>query len=297
MSVMLRNAPQRLRELMKSEPLVWAPGVYDGYSARIANAVGFPALYMTGAGTTGSRLGLPDLGLVTLTEMVENARNIASVSDVPLIADADTGFGGPANVARTVHLFEQAGVAAIHIEDQTFPKRCGHLQGKAVASIEEFTQRIRAAARERYDPDFVIIARTDARAVNGFDDAMERIERAFDAGADVGFFEAPESLDEVKAVIERAPGPMLLNLSANGRTPNLRVDEVRELGFRMAIWPGALSRAAIVAMKRAAAAFKETGSDLESSGGLSARDVFEIVGLSEVIAIDARAGSQSLGSV
>ena len=293
---MVPNAPKRLRELMKTEPLVWAPGVYDGYSARIANAVGFPALYMSGAGTTGSRLGLPDLGLITLTEMVENARNIASVSDVPVIADADTGFGGPANVARTVHLFEQAGVAAIHIEDQTFPKRCGHLQGKDVASVEDFMQRIRAATRERYDPDFIIIARTDARGVNGFADAMARIERAFDAGADVGFFEAPESLDEVKRIIEHAPGPMLLNIAANGRTPNLRVNEVRELGFKFAIWPGALSRAAILAMKRAATAFKETGSDLESSGGLSPRDVFEILGLTEVMAIDARAGSEALSS-
>ena len=275
--------------LMKTTDLVWAPGVYDGFSARIANAEGFPALYMTGAGTSGSRLGLADLGIATMTEMAENARLIASVSDVPVIADGDTGFGGPLNVARTVHLYEQAGVAAIHIEDQTFPKRCGHLQGKSVCSREEWAQRIRAAARERHDPDFVIIARTDANAVSGFDDAMERIRIAFDAGADVGFFEAPTSLHEIERIIAGAPGPMLLNLAANGKTPMLTVDEVRKLGFKLAIWPGALSRAAIVAMRSAARTFKETGTDAETSGGLGPGDVFEILGLSESMAIDSRA--------
>ena len=291
---MLKHAPAALRQLLKDGDLIWAPGVYDGYSARIADAVGFPALYMTGAGVTASRLGQPDLGLISLTEMVDAARTIASVASVPVIADADTGFGGPVNVARTVHLFEQAGVAAIHIEDQTFPKRCGHLQGKAVASVEEFTQRIRAASTERFDPDFIIIARTDARAVNGLEDAIDRVERAFDAGADVGFVEAPLSIGEMERIIERASGPMLINIAANGRTPNLNVDQVRALGFRMAIWPGVLSRAGILAMRVAANVFKATGTDAETSRGLSPRDVFEMVGLAEAIAIDERAGATAL---
>jgi 2-methylisocitrate lyase-like PEP mutase family enzyme len=286
---MLLNAPKRLRELMQTTPLIYAPGVFDGYSARIANAEGFPALYMTGAGTAGSRLGQADLGLTTMTEMVENARMIASVIDVPLIADADTGFGGSINVARAVHQYEQAGVAAMHIEDQTFPKRCGHLEGKTVCSYEEWEQRIRAAARERFNPDFVIIARTDANAVNGFEDAMHRIKLGFAAGADVGFLEAPTSMEQIERIIKEAPGPMLLNVVANGKTPMLTVDQVRDAGFKFAIWPGALNRAAIAAMQAAVREFKKTGTDQHTSTGLGPTEIFEILGLSETLAIDTRA--------
>lgn len=270
-------------------PLVWAPGVYDGYSARIASAEGFPALYMTGAGTAASRAGYADLGLTSLTEMVDNARMIVSISEAPVIADADTGFGGPINVARTVQMYEQAGVAAIHIEDQTFPKRCGHLQGKSVCSTDEWRQRIYTAAHERQNPDFVIIARTDANAILGFDEAMARIRIAFEAGADVGFFEAPESLEQIQRVVSESPGPMLLNVPAHGKTPMLTVEEVRALGFKMAIWPGALSRAAVAAMVRAARQFKETGTDRDSSAGLGPKEVFEIMGMSETLGIDERA--------
>jgi len=287
--LVLLNAPRRLRDLMKTTPLIWAPGVFDGYSARIANAEGFPALYMTGAGTAGSRLGHADLGLTTMTEMVENARMIASVIDVPLIADADTGFGGSINVARAVHLYEQAGVAAIHIEDQTFPKRCGHLEGKTVCSLDEWHARIHAATRERYDPDFVIIARTDANAVNGFEDALNRIKIGFAAGADVGFLEAPTSMEQIERIIKEAPGPMLLNVVANGKTPMLTVDQVRDCGFRFAIWPGALNRAAIAAMQAAVREFKATGTDQHTSVGLGPTEIFEILGLSETLAIDTRA--------
>jgi len=190
---MLLDAAARLRAMMKTGDLIWGPGVYDGISARVATAVGFPMLYMTGAGTAASRIGQPDVGLTTMNDMAENARVIAGVTELPVVADADTGFGGPVNVARTVHHYEQAGVAGLHIEDQAFPKRCGHLQGKVVASAADFAQRIRAAVRERYNPDFVIIARTDARQPHGFEDAMDRIRRAFDAGADAGCLEGPAS--------------------------------------------------------------------------------------------------------
>jgi 2-methylisocitrate lyase-like PEP mutase family enzyme len=221
--------------------------------------------------------------------MVDNARMIASIADVPVIADADTGFGGPINVARTVQMYEQAGVAAIHIEDQTFPKRCGHLQGKSVCSLDEWRQRIYTAVNERRNPDFVIIARTDANAVLGFDDAFARIRLAFEAGADVGFFEAPENLEQIKRIADESPGPMLLNVPAHGKTPMLTVNEVRDLGYKLAIWPGALSRAAVSAMVNAARQFKETGTDRDTSAGLGPKDVFEIMGMSETLGIDERA--------
>jgi 2-methylisocitrate lyase-like PEP mutase family enzyme len=270
--------------------------VYDGISARIATSVGFPMLYMTGAGTAASRTGHADLGLTTMTEMAETARTIAEVATVPVVADADTGFGGPLNVARTVHAYEAAGVAGMHIEDQVFPKRCGHLAGKSVVPVEEFLQRIRAAVNERTDPDFVIIARTDARQPNGFDDAMERIRRAFDAGADVGFLEGPRSEDEVRKMAQ-APGPMLLNLPAHGDTMNLTVSQVTSLGMKLAIFPTVSFVSAALAMRRALTVLRDQGSDAEPTEGHSPRDFFEMMGLAESSDVDARAGSSAYSTV
>jgi len=294
---MLHDAPARLRDLMKMPGLIWGPGVYDGISARIAAAMPFPMLYMTGAGTSASRIGQPDLGLATLSEMVENARVIVNASNVPVLCDADTGFGGPVNVARTVNLYEMAGVAGIHIEDQTFPKRCGHLQGKSVVPVAEFVQRIRAAVNERYRREFVIVARTDARQPNSFADAMDRIRAAFDAGADVGFLEGPATLAEVEAVVREAPGPMLLNLATNGPTPNLRVDHVRELGYKFAIWPTACMTAAALAIRRVLEELQRDGTDEHSVEGLAPRDLFALLGLDEALAIDERSGSSRLSQV
>jgi 2-methylisocitrate lyase-like PEP mutase family enzyme len=294
---MLQDAPAALRAMMRTNDLIWGPGVYDGLSARLAAAVGFPMLYMTGAGTTVSRLGQPDLGLMGLSEMAENARTIAGVSNVPVIADADTGYGGPVNVARTVKLYQQAGVAGLHIEDQEFPKRCGHLAGKVVVSIDEFSQRIRAAVNERAHPDFVIIARTDARQPNGFDDAMTRIKTAFALGADVGFLEGPASIEEAERVVREAPGPMLLNLATNGTTPNLRVDQVRSLGYRFAIWPTVSIVSAALAIRQALEALKREGTDEGVVAGLAPRDLFAMVGLDEALAIDQRSGSTTLAGV
>jgi len=288
---MVHDAPGRMRELMRTTDLIWGPGVYDGISARIAAGLQFPMLYMTGAGTAASRIGQPDLGLATLSEMVENARVIANVSDVPVICDADTGFGGPVNVARTVNLYEMAGVAGIHIEDQTFPKRCGHLQGKTVVPVAEFVQRIRAAVNERYRPEFLIIARTDARQPNGFADAMDRIRAAFDAGADVGVLEGPATLAEAEQVVRDAPGPMLLNLATNGTTPNLRVNQVRTLGYKFAIWPTACAIAAALAIRRVLEELQRDGTDERSVEGLAPRDLFAMVGLDAALAIDERSGS------
>lgn len=294
---MLRDGAVRLRAMLRAGELVWGPGVYDGLSARIAAGVGFPMVYMTGAGTAASRLGQPDLGLATASEMAENARVIASVSDVPVIADADTGFGGPLNVARTVELYESAGVAGLHIEDQAFPKRCGHLRGKVVVAVDEFVQRVRAAVQARSNPELVIIARTDARQPHGLEDALGRIVRAFDAGADVGFLEAPASITEIEEVVAKAPGPMLLNLAANGTTPNLTVDEVRRLRYAMAIYPLATVVPAAIAIRRALETLKRTGSDAEPTEGLAPYDLFEMVGLNEALDFDRRTGSSLFATV
>src|SRR5581483_7737327 len=288
---MLKNAPERLRELMAQNELIWGPGVYDGISARIADSIGFPMLYMTGAGTAASRIGQPDLGLTTMTEMADNVRTIAEAASVPVIADCDTGFGGPINIARAVHFYEGAGAAGLHIEDQVFPKRCGHLEGKVVVPADEFAQRIRAAAAERYNREFVIIARTDARQPNGFDDALDRIKRAFDAGADVGFLEGPKTREEIERTVAEAPGPMLLNVPSFGSTPMLKVDEIRKLGFRFAIFPAAAMMAAALAIRRALETLKNEGTDAGPAEGKSPRDLFEMVGLEQALAIDRRSGS------
>ena len=279
---LLMNAPKALRQLLATGELVWGPGVYDGISARIAQSVGFPILYMTGAGTSASRIGQPDLGLTTATEMVENAKMIQSVIEVPLVADADHGYGGVINVVRTVHEFEQAGVAGIHIEDQAFPKRCGHLQGKVVIERGEFKKRVAAAVAERWNRDFVVIARTDARAVIDFDEAMARIEDAFEVGADIGFLEAPQSLQEIEEIVKRASGPMLLNMATGGKTPSLTRDEIKQMGFKMAVWPGVCTRTASFAIRRSLEALKEQGTDRNSIVG-GPEDFFRMVGLDEVL--------------
>jgi len=212
---------RRLRELLAGPDLVRAPGAYDGITARLIEQAGFPAVYMTGAGTSAAH-GFPDYGLLTLTEMVDNAALIARAVSVPVISDADTGYGNELNVTRAVREFEARGVAAIHIEDQVSPKRCGHLDGKEVVAEAEFVSKIRAAIAARRDPDFVIIARTDANGVLGFEAAVSRANAALAAGADMIFLEAPRTLEEVAATPRRVNGPCLLNVVPGGRTPNRR---------------------------------------------------------------------------
>ena len=192
------RATTRLRTMLDAPGIIVAPGAYDGFSARLIEAAGFQAVYMTGAGTAASHLGQPDLGLATLTEMATHASHLASCVSIPLIADADTGYGNALNVVRTVREYEKAGVAGLHIEDQVAPKKCGHIAGKQVVEAKEFADKIRAAVEYKTDADFVIIARTDARAVTGLDDAIARANLYREAGADVIFFEAPQSLDEIQ---------------------------------------------------------------------------------------------------
>src|SRR5262245_25389129 len=241
----------RLRQMLNAPGIVVAPGAYDGFSARLIEAAGFRCVYMTGAGTAASHLGQPDLGLATLTEMANHAGHLASCVSLPVIADADTGYGNVLNVVRTVREYERAGVAGLHLEDQVAPKKCGHIAGKQVVPTQEFVDKIRAAVEYRTDPDLVIIARTDARAVTGLDDAIERGNRYAEAGADMIFVEAPQSEAELERVAREVKAPLLANMVAGGRTPGLTAAALERLGFKLAIFPAVCLGAVIPAMEQA----------------------------------------------
>ena len=244
------GAPTRLRELLAGPDMLVVPGAYDALSARLIAQAGFPAVYMTGFGTAASVLGQPDVGLLTMSEMVSRAAAIASVvGDLPLIADADTGYGNPINVRRTIREYEHAGVAGLHIEDQVWPKKCGHMEGKQVIPMDEMVQKVRAAVEARQDPDFVIIARTDANAVHGLEDALRRGKAYHEAGADVIFIEAPRSMTELRSIAQAFPGvPLLFNWAESGKTPPLPLEEIRALGFKLVIFPVSLLFAATYSM-------------------------------------------------
>jgi 2-methylisocitrate lyase-like PEP mutase family enzyme len=228
---------RRLRELVRPGAGLVVPGAFDGVSARLVERAGFPAVYMTGYGVAASRLGLPDLGFAGLAEMADHARNLAAAVSIPLIADADTGYGNALQVRRTVRQYEAAGVAGLHLEDQQAPKRCGHLAGKAVVSREEFVEKIRAAAEARTDPDLVLIARTDALAVHGFEDAVGRARDAAAAGADVLFVEAPATEAEIEALPRLLDRPLLFNYAPSGRSPLLPFARLRALGYALVLVP------------------------------------------------------------
>ena len=233
------NPTSSLRAALKGGNMVVAPGAYDCISARLIEQAGFPAVYMSG-GCSAMMLGYPDYGLVTMSEMADNAGRMASSLQIPLIADADTGYGNELNVTRTVREYEARGVAAIQIEDQTFPKRCGHLDGKQVIPRAEFVQKISAAVAARRHADTIIIARTDARATDGMDEAVERMNAALAAGADVAFLEAPQTMEELREVPKRVKGPCLLNLAPGGKSPVPPLPEVEAMGYRIVIVPALL---------------------------------------------------------
>ena len=266
-----------LREQLDADALIVAPGVYDGITARLAEQAGFSALYMSGAMVSNS-LGYPDYGLLTMTEMVERAGVIARASSVPVISDADTGYGNELNVTRTVREFEQRGAAGIHIEDQVSPKRCGHFDGKDVIGKEEFVSKIKAAVRAREDPGFVIIARTDALAVNGLNDAIERVNAALAVGADVAFVEGPRTMEEVEAVPQRVKGPCLLNIVQGGRTPVFDLNQVEQLGYRLAIVPGASLLPALLAMDTSLKELRQTRLVTPPPAGLDVRQISNRLG-------------------
>src|SRR5262245_55892809 len=250
---------QTLRQLLKRKKLLVAPGCFDGLSARLVQEAGFEAAYLSG-GAVARSMGIPDIGLVTMSESIERAAQVVSVISIPVIADADTGYGNAVNLWRTVREFERVGVAAIHIEDQITPKRCGHLDGKEVISLGEMTQKLQAALAARSDPDFWIIARTDARGVNGFDDAIERGRAFAKLGVDAIFVEAPQSEEELAEIPRRLPDtPLLVNVFKGGKTPMLPVERLEKMGYRIAIYPSETQRAAIHAMRNALGTLKKDG--------------------------------------
>lgn len=280
----------KLRLLLQQPGAVMAPGVADALNARLVAKHGFSAIYMTGAGTTAVRLGMPDIGLLTMTEMIDNAGRIADASGLPLIADADNGYGGVMNVRRTVQGYERAGVAAIHIEDQVMPKRCGHLMGKQLVPAEEMIAKIKAAIDARTDPDFMIIARTDAIAVEGFDAALERAERYGEAGADILFVEAPNAA-QLPALAPRLKAPLLYNMATSGKTPFLSKTQIEELGFKLVIYPNWVMLASIRAVSHVLQTLKESGSIASLATDLpSFREFFDLLGMNEVQALESRYG-------
>jgi 2,3-dimethylmalate lyase len=280
----------KLRHLLQQPGAVMAPGVADALNARLVAKHGFSAIYMTGAGTTAVRLGMPDIGLLTMTEMIDNAGRIADASGLPLIADADNGYGGVMNVRRTVQGYERAGVAAIHIEDQVMPKRCGHLMGKQLVPAEEMIAKIKAAIDARTDPDFMIIARTDAIAVEGFDSALERAERYGEAGADILFVEAPNAA-QLPALAPRLKAPLLYNMATSGKTPFLSKTQIEELGFKLVIYPNWVMLASIRAVSHVLQTLKESGSIASLTTDLpSFREFFDLLGMNEVQALESRYG-------
>jgi carboxyvinyl-carboxyphosphonate phosphorylmutase len=282
------RATTRLRQMLQAPGIIVAPGAYDGFSARLVEAAGFRAVYMTGAGTAASHLGQPDLGLTTLTEMANHAGHLAACVSLPVIADADTGYGNVLNVVRTVREYERAGVAGLHLEDQVAPKKCGHIAGKQVIPTEEFCDKIRAATEYRTDPDFVVIARTDARAVTGLEDAIERCNRYAEAGADVIFFEAPQTEDEIHRVAREVKAPLLSNQVPGGRTPSVKVSELERLGYKIVIYPAVCMMAAVQAIERSLALLKEKETDWHEGPVLSPMDIFRRVGFDWWSAIEQR---------
>lgn len=280
----------QLRALLAREGAVIAPGVADALNARLVAQHKFEAIYMTGAGTTATRLGMPDVGLLTMTEMVDNAARIADASGLPVIADADNGYGGVLNVRRTIQSYERAGVTAIHLEDQVIPKRCGHLAGKQVVPIEEMVVKIKAATDARVDQDFLLIARTDAIAVEGFERALERAEIYRSAGADVIFVEAPNR-EQLPKIAPQIRAPLLYNMAASGKTPFLTKDEIERLGFKIIIYPNWIVLAQIRAASRVLKTLKETGSIAGLANEVASfREFFDLVGMQEVQALEGRYG-------
>jgi 2-methylisocitrate lyase-like PEP mutase family enzyme len=268
-----------------------APGAADALTARLIARHGFEAIYMTGAGTSAVRLGMPDVGLLTMNEMVDNARAIAEASQLPLIADADTGYGGPVNVQRTVRAYERAGVAGIHIEDQQWPKRCGHLAGKSIIPVQEMQAKIRAGIDAKLDPDFVLIARTDALAVEGFERALERCRRYEEAGADMIFLEAPTRMDELGAIPKAFRKPTLYNMASSGKTPFLPAEDIEKMGFKLIIYPNFALLSAITAINKTLAELKDKRSVAGFAKDIASfQEFFNLVGMKEVQDAEAKYG-------
>jgi 2-methylisocitrate lyase-like PEP mutase family enzyme len=281
------NAAAKLRQLLHRDGMLVAPGAYDCITARTIAHAGFEAVYMTGAGTAAT-LGYPDYGLVTMSEMADNAGRLASAVDVPVIADADTGYGNELNTTRTVREYERRGVAGLHIEDQGFPKKCGHLDNKTIVPLEEYLMKIRAAVGARQNPDFLIIARTDSRATLGFEEAINRANAALEAGADMAFVEAPLTLEEVRAIPRLVKGPCLLNVVWQGKTPDILFGDAQSAGYKLAIVPGLLFKAVIGVCDAMLVELKTKGRHPVLDTKLTVRDAFRRVGADQWDAVNER---------
>jgi len=284
-----------LRGLLAKGEFILAPGIYDGISARVADRMGFPALYMTGYGATASALGLPDAGLATYSDMVGRAEMICSITDTPLIADADTGYGGLLNVRRTVQGYEAAGVAAIQIEDQETPKKCGHTPGRRVVPAEEMVLKIKVAVEARRHDDTMIVARTDARTGHGLDEALRRARLYDEAGADVIFVESPESEAELERIGKEVTKPLLANMVEFGKTPRVEADRLKKWGFNLAIYPGLGFSVAAEAMRQAWMHLKDKGTSVGTNvpqyqGGDGVKSLHELMGFAEVWDFEKRWG-------
>jgi 2,3-dimethylmalate lyase len=280
----------RMRELIARPFCTIAPGVADALAARLVAREGFEAVYMSGFGTSLTRLGRPDAGLLTACEMVDNASRIVDASELPVIADADTGYGNSVNTWRTIRDFEKAGVAGVHIEDQDWPKRCGHLSGKRLVTTADMVAKIKAACDARHDPDFLIIARTDAIAVEGLEAALTRSMRYREAGADMVFIEAPVGRTDVERIARRFKGvPLLYNTAPNGKTLDLPVEELGRLGFRLAIFPNWVILAAIPAMENLLGELKRSGTAAHLRDKVASfKDFTHIVELPEIQKLEER---------
>jgi 2-methylisocitrate lyase-like PEP mutase family enzyme len=281
----------RLRKLFEDGRTIVAPGIADGLSARLVAQAGFEAVYASG-GAISRSAGLPDLGLLSSTEIVARLESIVDVTELPVIADADTGYGNALNARRAVRAFERAGVAALHLEDQTFPKKCGHYDDKSLVPVPEMVQKLKAARDALHDPDFVLIARTDAIAVEGFEAAIDRASAYVEAGADMVFVEAPTTEEQIAEIVRRVPGWKLINMFQGGKTPLLPTRRLAELGYQLVIIPSDLQRAAIAAMRRALQCIADDGSTAAMAGDMvTFKEREAVIGTDGYQELDRRCGA------
>ncbi len=282
---------EALRGLLNGKRLVMAPGAPDALTARLIEQAGFPAVYMTGFGATATLIGCPDVGLLTQTEMTTHARNIVRAVDVPVIADADTGYGGPANIERTVKEYQQAGVAAIHLEDQILPKRCGHMAGVRLVPVDDMVRRLECALAARGDDDLVIIGRTDALAAAGLDEAIRRAQRYCDVGVDVVFIDAIKRIDDAQAVAQALGGPLMISVVEGNETARLTPDEIKQMGFALALYPLSALFAGAAAIRDVLAGLKRNGTtDALTDRMLTYSEFSEVVRLARFQELDHRFG-------
>jgi 2-methylisocitrate lyase-like PEP mutase family enzyme len=286
------NATRRLRLLLDSGRAVPIVGAYDALTARLVERAGFPAVYVGGYALSATQLGLPDVGLLTMTEMLDAVRRICAAIDIPVIADGDTGYGNHVNTDRLVRELERAGAAGVHLEDQAFPKRCGHMEGKRLDSVQAMVDKVAAAAAARTDPDFLIVARTDALAVEGFEAALERAERFRQAGADVLFVEAPVSNAQITAIPRRLRAPAWFNASWDGKSPLPSLKELDALGYRLVVYPDTVF-AATRAVMRLLESIRDTGGYGDANALAGFAEFNELAGLSRVTQLDRLYGRET----